>query len=115
MAAKWQDAIAEAQEVTGFIGEVVPRTVDAIGTALRIDRRTEFYTELGALGDADRFESFLNHWWAQALADSALDEDTREQAIEFADTSVSLHSRAVDGPTVTQAEITALVMGAEAS
>ncbi|WP_326753666.1 hypothetical protein OIE73_19080 [Streptomyces hirsutus] len=99
MAAEWQDTVTEAQKATGFTGKVVPRTVDTIGTALRIDRRTEFYTELGALGDADRFEAFLNHWWVQALAD----------------TSVSLHSRAVDGPTVAQAEITALVMGAEAS
>lgn len=115
MAAEWWEAVTEAREATGFTGEAVPRTVDGIGAVLRIDRRAEFYTELGALGDADGFDAFLNHWWTQALADAAPHKDAREQAIDFADAAVSLHARLTDGPTATQAEINTLVMGAEAS
>lgn len=115
MAGKWQDAVTEAREATGFSSAVVPRTVEAIGAALRIDRRTEFYAELGALGDPGGFEAFLNHWWPQALADSAPHEEAREQAVDFADVAVSLYARLMDGPTATQAEINALVTGAQAS
>ncbi|WP_328502229.1 hypothetical protein OG828_23450 [Streptomyces sp. NBC_00457] len=115
MAIEWQDAVTEAQEATGFSGEVVPHTVDGIGSALRLDHRADFYTELGALADSGGFDAFLNHWWTQALADSAVDEDAREQAIDFADVAVSLYARAAGGPTTTQAEIEALVTGAEAS
>jgi hypothetical protein len=115
MAGEWQNAVTEARETTGFTGEVVPRTVEGIGAALRIDRRTEFYAELGALGDPGGFEAFLNHWWTQALADSAPDEDARDQAVDFADVTVSLYARLMDGPTATQAEINAFVAGAEAS
>ncbi|MEV6588276.1 hypothetical protein [Streptomyces acidicola] len=115
MTAKWQTAVAEAQEATGFTGEVVQRTVDGIGTALRLDHRADFYTELGALADSGGFEAFLNHWWTQALADSAPDEDARERAIDFADLAVSLYARSAGGPTSTHTEIEALVNGAEAS
>ncbi|WP_328360114.1 hypothetical protein OG800_24000 [Streptomyces sp. NBC_00445] len=115
MAIEWQDVVAEALEATGFTGEVVQRTVDGIGAALRLDHRADFYTELGGLADSGGFDAFLNHWWTQALADSAVDEDAREQAIDFADVTVSLYARATGGPTTTQAEIEALVTGAEAS
>ncbi|MFI8088836.1 hypothetical protein ACIF9R_11030 [Streptomyces sp. NPDC086080] len=115
MTGEWQDAVTEAQDTTGFTGNVVPRTVEGIGTALRIDRRTEFYAELSALGDPGGFDAFLNHWWTQALADSAPDGDAREQAVDFADVTVSLYARLVEGPTATQAEINAFVAGAEAS
>ncbi|MGW6909284.1 hypothetical protein [Streptomyces sp. NPDC054940] len=115
MAIEWQDAMAEAREATGYTGEVVQRTVDGIGAALRLDHRADFYTELGALADSGGFDAFLNHWWTQALADSAADGDAREQAIDFADVAVSLYARATDGPTSTQGEIEALVTGAEAS
>ncbi|MBA2945319.1 hypothetical protein [Streptomyces himalayensis] len=115
MAAEWQTAVAEARGAIGFTGEVVPRTVDGIGAALRLDHRADFYTELGALADSGAFEAFLNHWWTQALADSAPEGDAREQAINFADVAVSLYARAAGGPTSTQAEINALVTGAEAS
>jgi hypothetical protein len=115
MAIEWQDAVAEARDVTGFTGEVVQRTVDGIGTALRLDHRADFYTELGALADSGGFDAFLNHWWTQALADSTVDGDTREQAIDFADVTVSLYARGTGGPTSTQAEIEALVTGAKAS
>ncbi|WP_172638964.1 hypothetical protein [Streptomyces tailanensis] len=115
MAEEWQDAVAEALEVTGFTGEVVQRTVDGIGAVLRLDHRAEFYTELGALADSGGFDAFLNHWWTQALADSAADPDAREQAIDFADVAVSLYTRAMGGPTSTQAEIEALVTGAKTS
>ncbi|KFF96722.1 hypothetical protein IQ62_34570 [Streptomyces scabiei] len=115
MAIEWQDAVAEAREVTGFTDEGVQRTVDGIGAALQLDHRAEFYTELGALSDSGGFDAFLNHWWTQALADSAADGDTREQAIDFADVTVSLYARAMGGPTSTQAEIEALVTGAETS
>ena len=81
MAGEWQNAVTEARETTGFTGEVVPRTVEGIGAALRIDRRTEFYAELGALGDPGGFEAFLNHWWTQALADSAPDEDAHQPGV----------------------------------
>jgi hypothetical protein len=115
MAIEWQDAVAEARETTGFTDEIVQRTVDGIGAALRLDHRADFYTELGALTDSGGFDAFLNHWWTQALADSAADEGAREQAIDFADVAVSLYARATSGPTSTQAEIEALVTGAEAS
>ncbi|SFN94027.1 hypothetical protein SAMN04487980_103921 [Streptomyces sp. cf124] len=114
MAVEWQGAVAEAREVTGFTDEVVQRTVDGIGAALRLGHRAEFYAELGAMADACGFDAFLSHWWTQALADSAADGDAREQAIDFADVTVSLYARATDGPTSTQAEIEALVTGAEA-
>ena len=115
MAIGWQDAVAEAREATGFMDEVVQRTVDGIGAALRLDHRAGFHTELGALADSGGFDAFLNHWWTQALADSATDEDARERAIDFADVAVSLYARATGGPTSTQAEIEALFTGAEAS
>ena len=115
MAAEWRDAVAEAREATGFTGVSVPRTVDGIGSALRLDRRADFYAELGALADSGGFEAFLNHWWTQAVADSAADADARESALDFADVAVSLFTRAVGGPTSTQAEIEALATGAEAS
>ncbi|WP_406475712.1 hypothetical protein [Streptomyces sp. NBC_01615] len=115
MAAEWQRAVGKAREATGFTGEDIPRTVDAIGAALRLDHRGEFYTELGTLADAGRFEAFLNHWWTQALADSATEEKARTAAIDFADATVSLYARASGGPTSTQAQIDAIVAGAEAS
>ncbi|MFF1599608.1 hypothetical protein ACFVYV_19240 [Streptomyces mirabilis] len=115
MAAKWQNAVAEAQEATGFTGEIVRRTVAGIGTALRLDHRADFYAELGTLADSGGFEAFLNHWWAQALADSAPNGDAREEAVDFADVAVSVYARAVGDPTVTQAEFDALVAGVEAS
>ncbi|MCF1595578.1 hypothetical protein [Streptomyces muensis] len=88
MAGAWRKVVAEAQEATGFTGNVVQRTVDGIGAALRLDHRADFYTELGALADSGGFEAFLNHWWTQALADAAPDADAREQAIDFADVAV---------------------------
>ncbi|MGW0823899.1 hypothetical protein [Streptomyces sp. NPDC002845] len=115
MKAEWQTAVAEALEATGFTGTVVQRTVDGIGAALRLDHRVDFYTELGALADSGGFEAFLNHWWIQALSDSTADEEARERAIDFADVAVSLYARSAGGPTSTQAEIEALVAGAEAS
>jgi hypothetical protein len=115
MAAEWQVAVAEAREASGFTGEVVQRTVEGIGAALRLDRRADFYTELGTLTDSGRFDAFLNHWWTQALADSATDKETRRAAIEFADVTVSLYARAVGGPTSTQEQIEAIAAGAEAS
>lgn len=114
MADEWQNAVAEARGATGFTGNVVQRTVDGIGAALRLDHRADFYTELGALADSGGFEAFLNHWWTQALADAAPDEDVREQAIDFADVAVSLFARAAGGPTSTQSEIDAIITGAEA-
>ncbi|UUU32558.1 hypothetical protein JIX56_23115 [Streptomyces sp. CA-210063] len=114
MTAEWQSTVAEAREVTGFNSVVVRRDIDGIGAALRLDHRAGFYAELGSLADSGGFEAFLNHWWTQALADSAPDEDARERAIEFADVTVSLYARSAGGPTSTQAEIEALVAGAEA-
>ncbi|KUO19688.1 hypothetical protein [Streptomyces dysideae] len=115
MTVEWQHAVAEAREATGFTGAVVQRTVEGIGAALRLDHRAAFYAELGTLSGSGGFEAFLNHWWTQALADSAPGEEAREQAIDFADVAVSLYARATGGPTSTQAEIDAIVTGAEAS
>jgi hypothetical protein len=115
MAAEWQTTVAEAREATGFAGRSIHRTVDAIGVALRLDHRADFYAELGALSDPGSFDAFLNHWWTQALADSASDEETRRAAIDFADVAVSLYARAVGGPTSTQEEIEAIAAGSEAS
>lgn len=61
------------------------------------------------------FEAFLNHWWTQALADSAPNEGARSQAIDFADLAVSLYARAVGGPTSTQEQVEAMAAGTEAS
>ncbi|WP_369223780.1 hypothetical protein AB5J52_23685 [Streptomyces sp. R39] len=46
-AAEWQSTVAEALQATGFTGNVVQRTIDGIGTALRLDHRADFYTKLG--------------------------------------------------------------------
>lgn len=115
MAAEWHIAVIEAREATGFTYEVVQRTIDGIGTGLRLDHRADFYRELGALGDSGGFEAFLNHWWTQALADSAPDEEARSQAIDFADVTVSLYARAVGGPTSTQEQIETIAAGTEVS
>lgn len=115
MTAKWQTAMTEAREATGFTDEVVQRTVDGIGTGLRLDHRADFYRELGALADSGGFEAFLNHWWTQALADSAPDEEARSRAIDFADVAVSLYARAVGGPTSTQEQIETVAAGTEVS
>ncbi|MFF2504265.1 hypothetical protein ACFVTY_12940 [Streptomyces sp. NPDC058067] len=115
MAAEWQTAVAGAREATGFTGKNIHRNIDAIGGTLRLDHRADFYAELGALSDPGGFDAFLNHWWTQALADSATDEDTRQAAIDFADVAVALYARAVGGPTSTQQEIEAIAAGSEAS
>ncbi|XES00766.1 hypothetical protein HEP87_60800 [Streptomyces sp. S1D4-11] len=115
MAAEWRNAVAEAQEATGFRGEIVRRTVEGIGTALRLDHRADFYSELGTLADSGGFEAFLNHWWTQALADSAPNEEARGEAIDFADVTVSFYAQTAGGPTSSQAEIDALVAGAASS
>lgn len=114
MAGEWQEAVAEPREATGFTGSVVQRMVDGIGAALRLDHRADFYTELGVLADSGGFEAFLNRWWIQALADTALDEHAREQAIDFADVAVSLFARAAGGPMSMQSEIDAIVGGVQA-
>ena len=114
MTAEWQSTVAEAREATGFDSVVVRRNVDGIGAALRLDHRAGFYAELGGLADSGGFDGFLNHWWAQALADSAPDKDARERAIDFADVAVSLFARSTGGPTSTQAEVEALVTKAGA-
>ncbi len=115
MAVEWQTAVAKAREATGFTGEDISRSVNAIGEALRVDHRSDFYAELGSLSDPGRFDAFLNHWWTQALADSATDEETRQAAIDFADVAVSLYARAVGGPTSTQEQIETITAGTEAS
>ncbi|WP_052745314.1 hypothetical protein [Streptomyces sp. WM6386] len=110
-----KNAVAEAREATGYTADVIQRTVDSVGAALRLDHRADFYTELGSLSDSGGFEAFLNHWWTQGLADSIPDEDTREQAIDFADVAVSLYARTTGGATSTSAQIDAIIAGAEAS
>ncbi|GAA3795981.1 hypothetical protein GCM10022403_032330 [Streptomyces coacervatus] len=59
MTAEWQNGMAEARAATGFTGNVIQRTVDSIGVALRLDRRAAFYGELGSLPDSGGFEAFL--------------------------------------------------------
>jgi hypothetical protein len=115
MAVEWQISVVEAREATGFTGEDISRSVNAIGEALRLDHRGDFYAELGSLSDSGRFDAFLNHWWTQALADSAANEETRQAAIDFADVAVSLYARAVGGPTSTQEQVEALTTGSEVS
>ncbi len=115
MTAEWQRAVAEAREATGFAGRDIPRAIEAIGAALRLDHRAAFYAELGTLADSGSFEAFLNHWWTQALADSAADAQDRETAIDFADVAVSLYARAAGGPKSTQGQIDAIVMGTAVS
>ncbi|MFD4257211.1 hypothetical protein ACFWR9_06190 [Streptomyces sp. NPDC058534] len=54
MTTEWQSAVAEAREATGYTGEGIPRTVDAIGPALRLDHRGDFeYSREQAIDFAD--------------------------------------------------------------
>lgn len=70
---------------------------------------------MGSLSDPGRFDAFLNHWWTQALADSATEEETRQSAIDFAEVAVSLYARAMGGPASTQEQVEAMAAGSEAS
>ncbi|MFK0294878.1 hypothetical protein ACIQU6_31000 [Streptomyces sp. NPDC090442] len=105
----WADAVRQAREATGYAGEDIPRTVDAVRGRLRANRREEFDQELGTLDAGGAFEAFLNHWWTQALADTALDSEARELAIEFADLTVALRVRAEGGPTYTSVEVEQMI------
>ncbi|MER6916025.1 hypothetical protein ABT354_30490 [Streptomyces sp. NPDC000594] len=108
----WAGALEEAREATGYSGEIIPRTVGAVRSAVRPGRHAEFDRELGALDRGAAFDVFLDHWWTQALADSALDEDSQELALEFADLAVALHVRGQGGPAYTPAEIERMITGA---
>ncbi|MEU5239733.1 hypothetical protein ACH4UR_25250 [Streptomyces lydicus] len=105
MGLDWADAVEQAGEATGYAGEVVPRAVEPIRAHLRAGRHREFDLELGALSQGGAFEAFLDHWWTQALADTALDADARELAVEFADLAIALRVRSEGGPTYTSAEV----------
>ncbi|MFH8615014.1 hypothetical protein ACH4E8_08035 [Streptomyces sp. NPDC017979] len=105
----WAGAVREAQEATGFRGEVVVRTVEAVRKAVSAARHAEFDQELGALDGGGAFDAFLDHWWTQALADVAPTEDAREHAIDFADLAISLHVRAKGGPTYTSTEVEQMI------
>ncbi|MEW1658602.1 MULTISPECIES: hypothetical protein [unclassified Streptomyces] len=105
----WTGAVDQAREATGYAGEDIPRTVDAVRERLRADRRQEFDEELGALDGGGAFEAFLNHWWTQALADATLDDEAKEAAIEFADVAIALHVRAEGGPTYTSDEVEQMI------
>ena len=115
MAVEWQLSVVEARKATGFTGEDISRSINAIGEALRLDHRADFYAELGSLSDPGRFDAFLNHWWTQALADSATDEETCQSALDFADVTVSLYARAMGGPTSTREQVEAMAAGSETS
>ncbi|MEX2982046.1 hypothetical protein [Streptomyces sp. C36] len=110
--ADWAAVCDQARQESGYSGPEPARTVDAIGAALRLDHRADFYAELGTLVDGAAFDVFLDHWWTQALADNARDEAAREAAIDFADLAVSLRARAADGPTYTMAEVEAMLADA---
>ncbi|MFI1825060.1 hypothetical protein ACH41E_01230 [Streptomyces sp. NPDC020412] len=108
-ALNWTDAVSEAREATGFRGEVVPRTVEAVRKAVSTARHSEFDQELGALGRGGAFDAFLDHWWTQALADSMPEQDARELAVEFADLAIALYVRAKGGPTYTSTEVEQMI------
>ncbi|WP_275461383.1 hypothetical protein [Streptomyces noursei] len=91
---QWARATGQAREATGYAGEDIPRSVEAVRERLRADLRQELDQELGALDGGGAFAAWLNHWWTQALADAALDDEAREAAIGFADVAVALHVRA---------------------
>ncbi|WP_323450272.1 hypothetical protein [Streptomyces yaizuensis] len=107
----WDSAVREAREATGFRGEVTGRTIAAVRAEVRADRREEFDSELGALGGGGAFEAFLDHWWTQALADAANDEEAREHVIEFADLAIALRVRAEGGPTHTADAVEQMITG----
>lgn len=101
----WADAIHDASTDLGHPDPGITRTIAGIRPALRTDRRTAFDAELSALSEGGAFDVFLDHWWTQALQDTATDEDTRETALAFADLAVSLRIAHQSGPTVSAADI----------
>ncbi|AJC57107.1 MULTISPECIES: hypothetical protein [Streptomyces] len=107
----WADAVRQAREGTGYAGEDIPRTVEGIRERVQADRWDEFDRELGTLGGGRAFEAFLNHWWTQALADTAPGTEAREIAIEFADLAVALYVRTEGGPTYSSDEIERMITG----
>ncbi|MBH1938406.1 hypothetical protein I5Q34_29820 [Streptomyces sp. AV19] len=102
----WDRIVTEAREQTGYTGPIPGRTVAAIESALAEERHAAYRAELSRLGDGPGFEAFLDHWWVQAIADSA-DEDVREVAVDCADIAIALHVKAHPGPTYTTAEVAA--------
>jgi len=79
----WQASVNQAREETGYRGPDISRTPNAIGEALRIDRRTEFYNAVATAGDGNTFEGVVNLWWPQAVIDSAPEDPAAEDFIDL--------------------------------
>jgi len=106
----WGEAIEEARQQLDFGGSVVPRNLSGIRAALRPDQLVALEDELSTLAQGAAFDAFLDHWWTQALADSASGAHGKELAIEFADLAVALRVRAAGGGLgFTQAEVEAML------
>lgn len=79
----WQASVNQAREETGYHGPDIPRTPNAIGEALRLDRRAEFYNAVAAASDGNAFEGVINLWWPQAVIDSAAEDPAVEDFIDL--------------------------------
>ncbi|MFS8199390.1 hypothetical protein ACLVWQ_11955 [Streptomyces sp. CWNU-52B] len=95
----WSEILQEAREALGFAGQVVPRNLEGIRAAVRPDRLPDLDAELATLSEGSAFEAFLDHWWTQALADTAGDADAKALAIDFADLATALRAKATGGGT----------------
>ncbi|MCX4906528.1 hypothetical protein [Streptomyces sp. NBC_00878] len=110
--AAWSEILQEAREAVGFTGPMVPRNLEGIRAALRPDRLPDLDTELATLSEGSAFEAFLDHWWAQSLADTATDANAKALAIDFADLAIALRAKATGGSgTYTQAEVEDMLRG----
>ncbi|MDT3396610.1 hypothetical protein RKE29_08135 [Streptomyces sp. B1866] len=105
----WSRALRQAREDTGFRRAELPRRVDSVRAALSAERQAAFDAELAALSDGVAFEVFLDHWWTQALVDTAGDRTAKEEALDFADLAVSLRISLSGGPTASAADAEVLV------
>ncbi|MFC8917605.1 hypothetical protein ACFT5C_17710 [Streptomyces sp. NPDC057116] len=107
--AAWQSILEEARETVGFTGHVVPRNLDGIRHALLPERLVDLDRELATLTEGSAFEVFLDHWWTQALADSAVGREDKERAIEFADLAIALRVKQSGATGYTQDEVEAML------
>ncbi|MCX4584551.1 hypothetical protein [Streptomyces sp. NBC_01481] len=107
--ATWSDILEEARQDLGFTGDVVPRNLKGIRAALKPERLADLDAELSTLSEGAIFEAFLDDWWAQALVDSASGPEDKEQALDFADLSISLRNMRSGGQVYTHAEVEAML------
>lgn len=107
----WPEAVRRAEEELGYGDPGIPRTVSGVRAALRPTFHGGFDADLATLSRGISFEVFLDEWWTQAVVDTAADDDGRDRALDFADLAVAFRISASGGPTMTSAEVAAMVGG----